>query len=265
MMSKVIGEKVEALISEEYRELNRALHEESPQYGTSSHRWADAIEALAQQCAVTDILDYGAGKQTLARALAARRIRPYDPAIPELSADPEPADMVVCTDVLEHVEPHLIENVIGHIASLARTCCFLVIPTGPASKTLRDGRNAHLIQKPLDWWLARLCPHFSIVYLDHHGGDICLALVPARSATAASRQLTDAAVSAARVGRVLHASMSAELLLIERRPASRLLRLALKLLRELLYAEGGKRADRAGISRTCIAASGLRVTTLWTY
>lgn len=184
-------------------------------------------------------------------------------AIPQLSGTPQPADMVACTDVLEHVEPHLIENVISHIASLARVCCFLVIATGPASKTLNDGRNAHLIQKPLDWWLGQLCPHFSVLYLDHHGGDICVALIPVPRATPMSRGLTDAVVRAAAQGRVLHASISAELLLIERRPTSSAARLGLKLLRELLRF-GGKRPDRAGLSVTRIEANGVRVTTSWT-
>lgn len=252
------------LISDNYRQLNESLHHDNPSYGTTSHRWADAIDALAEQFAIKDILDYGAGKQKLAQALTRRRVIGYDPAVPELSAEPQPADMVACTDVLEHVEPELIDNVVSHIASLARVCCFLVIATGPASKTLSDGRNAHLIQKPLSWWLERLCGHFSILYLDHHGGDICLALIPTVRATAISRKLTQSVVQAAAQGRVLHASVSAELMLIERRPASSAARLGLKLLRELQRL-GGERPARAGVSATRIDANGMRLTTLWTF
>jgi len=39
---------------------------------------------------------------------------------------------------------------------------------GPAGKVLSDGRNAHLIQKPLSWWLPKLCERFEILELHQH-------------------------------------------------------------------------------------------------
>jgi hypothetical protein len=64
--------------------------------------------------------------------------------------------MVACIDVLEHIEPECLDNVLDHIASLTEAVAFLSIHTGPALKKLPDGRNAHLIQEPAEWWLPKL-------------------------------------------------------------------------------------------------------------
>lgn len=39
-------------------------------------------------------------------------IHHYDPAVPEWSAPAAPCRFVACIDVLEHIEPHLIDNVL---------------------------------------------------------------------------------------------------------------------------------------------------------
>ena len=37
------------------------------------------------------------------------------------------------------------------------------VHTGPAVKVLLDGRNAHLIQQPADWWLPKILERFELV------------------------------------------------------------------------------------------------------
>ncbi len=37
------------------------------------------------------------------------------------------------------------------------------VHTGPAVKVLADGRNAHLIQQPPDWWLPKFMSRFDLV------------------------------------------------------------------------------------------------------
>jgi hypothetical protein len=105
---------------------------------------------------LTDVLDYGCGKGNLGIG------RKYDPAIPEYAKDPDPADLVVCTDVLEHIEPECLEDVLKHIQSKCRKKAFFVISTRPAKKILPDGRNAHLIIQPSGWWVSTLSRYFSI-------------------------------------------------------------------------------------------------------
>jgi hypothetical protein len=156
------------LITDEYRKLNEKLHETNKGYGTSGHKWAQTIAGFAKMVGTTDVLDYGCGKSTLAQNLPFT-INQYDPAVAKYSADPEPADILVCTDVLEHIEPDLIDNVLEHIYNKTKKACFLVIANRPAKKTLEDGRNAHLIQKDEEWWLSKLFPMFNLLQFSSNG------------------------------------------------------------------------------------------------
>lgn len=117
-----------------------------------------------QQTRIATILDYGCGKNSLAQALATLtpwvEVRSYDPNIEEYAELPAPAELVVCTDVLEHIEPVYLGEVLKHLASLAGDMIYLAIHTGPAVKELPDGRNAHLIQEGPAYWLRLLEDHW---------------------------------------------------------------------------------------------------------
>lgn len=148
-------------ISNEYRAMNVMLHLKRPSYGSSGHKWADKIRHMRG----ASVLDYGCGKGTLAQALDFP-ITEYDPAVPGKTKKPDPHDCVVCTDVLEHVEPEYLDNVLSHIARLMKVSGLLVIATRPANKTLPDGRNAHLIVEPWEWWEQKLSEFFHIRTID---------------------------------------------------------------------------------------------------
>lgn len=166
------------LITDAYRTLNQQLHAERAGYGSNGSRWAETVAQLADRTNASSILDYGAGKGTLARALAPRVVRQYDPAVPGLDSPPEPADLVACTDVLEHIEPHCLDAVLDHLQALTLNAIFLTVATRPAAKTLSDGRNAHLIQEPTEWWLPRLWQRFQLRRFDDLGGTFALIGVP---------------------------------------------------------------------------------------
>jgi 2-polyprenyl-3-methyl-5-hydroxy-6-metoxy-1,4-benzoquinol methylase len=156
------------LITQEYKELNTKLHDSNKHYGANGHKWATHIEGFAKMVGTQDILDYGCGKSTLAQNLPFD-INQYDPAILKHSVAPDPADIVVCTDVLEHIEPELIDNVLADIHRLTKEACFLVIANRPAKKILEDGRNAHLIQQDEKWWLEKLLPLFNLLQFSSNG------------------------------------------------------------------------------------------------
>lgn len=145
------------LITEEYRCEQEALHAKG-NYGTASLQYGEIVSSLIEATGSKTLLDYGCGSmQNLKKVLNADVLYlGYDPAVPEFSAK-EPSDLVVCIDVLEHIEPDLLENVLDDLFMLTKRWAFFTVHTGPAVKTLSDGRNAHLIQKPSSWWL----PHFS--------------------------------------------------------------------------------------------------------
>lgn len=159
------------LITEEYRKLNENMHETKKLYGTSGARWAPQVESLCQMIKSKDVLDYGCGKSTLAHNLPFS-IQQYDPAIPKFSALPQPAHIVICTDVLEHIEPECIDDVLEDIRGLTKSLCFLSIANGKAEKTLADGRNAHLIQQDETWWLTKLLPLFHILQFQGTGAPV---------------------------------------------------------------------------------------------
>jgi 2-polyprenyl-3-methyl-5-hydroxy-6-metoxy-1,4-benzoquinol methylase len=107
-----------------------------------------------------DILDYGCGKGQIAKFRPTLPIKNYDPAIPEFSSDPEPADLVICLDVMEHIEPECLDNVLEHLRKLIKKVGLISVSTRLAKKHLPDGRNAHLIVEEPEWWLPKFLKHF---------------------------------------------------------------------------------------------------------
>lgn len=152
------------LITPAYQEEQQKLHE-NPDYGVASVQYAPIVTQFINRLNVTDLLDYGAGKCRLFESIKPdhkMRLQAYDPGIPRLAGDPVPAQMVCCIDVLEHVEPGLLDNVLDNIKRLANEFVFLSIHTGPAVKVLSDGRNAHLIQEDAEWWLPKIMERWSM-------------------------------------------------------------------------------------------------------
>lgn len=149
------------LITSEYRQLNEQLHRDNLAYGVSGERHAATVKKLANALKTKDVLDYGCGKSRLAKAIP-WHIQEYDPAVPGKTEAPKPADIVICTDVLEHIEPDLLPYVLDDIRRCTLMVCYLTVNTGPALKTLADGRNAHLIQQKQQWWTATLSKFFQI-------------------------------------------------------------------------------------------------------
>lgn len=164
------------LITPAYQSLQHQFHKERADYGCNAHRWADHIAELAQKLGTRDVLDYGAGKGTLAKNLPFP-IQQYDPAIQEFASAPQPANLVACLDVLEHIEPECLEAVLNDLQRLAKQALFVEIATRPAKKDLPDGRNAHLIQMHGNWWLAQLLPRFVVQSVQSNGGSLIALLL----------------------------------------------------------------------------------------
>lgn len=149
------------LISDEYRDLNRKLHMSNPTYGMGGSKHKDTILKLSKQLNTTSILDYGCGKGMLAKELQFP-IWEYDPAVPEKSAEPKPADIVVCTDVLEHIEEDKLMFVLSDLKRCVKQVGYFVISTRKAVKTYANGKNTHNIVKGKDWWNKQLGKYFDI-------------------------------------------------------------------------------------------------------
>lgn len=161
------------VISDQQRQLNAALHSSNDQFGNR----ADA-GGLARQLPATlarlhelgvcrSVLDYGTGKGALVQRLRAElpgtiRVEGYDPAVAAYAKRPsEPADVLTCLDVLEHIELAQLDAVLREIHQLTRHFCYLVIDLQPAKKMLADGRNAHILLAPPEWWVSRISQLFA--------------------------------------------------------------------------------------------------------
>src|SRR5262245_53593460 len=159
--------QIKPLISDGYRALQAQLHKRAD-YGVASLEFAPLVGSWLATHRITELLDYGCGKGRLGEALRERfgsniTVNNYDPAVAEFREPPKPCDTVACIDVLEHIEPELLENVLADLARLARRFLVCTVHTGPAAKTLADGRNAHLIQRPADAWVAHMSTHFKLL------------------------------------------------------------------------------------------------------
>lgn len=154
------------LISEEYRRMQQELHR-NPNYGVASVHYAPLVAEVMQSLKTTELLDYGAGKGRLGQTLETTckqsfTIHHYDPAVPKWAHKPEPCRLVACIDVLEHIEPALIDNVLDDLKRVTAAVGVFTVHTGPAAKFLSDGRNAHLIQESAIWWLNKFLERFEL-------------------------------------------------------------------------------------------------------
>jgi hypothetical protein len=70
--------------------------------------------------------------------------------------------MVCCIDVLEHIEPALLDNVLDDLKRVTQRIGVFTVCCEEAKKFLSDGRNAHLIVQPAEWWLPRIMERFEL-------------------------------------------------------------------------------------------------------
>jgi FkbM family methyltransferase len=153
-------------ITEAYRAEQAALHARG-NYGTAALQYGQVVAELLASTGARSLLDYGCGsKRSLLQVLELADdvvYEGYDPAIPEYAHTPLPAELVTCIDVLEHIEPDLLDNVLDHLSELCDPYGFFTVHIGPAQKVLSDGRNAHLTQKGQDWWMPRFERRFKVL------------------------------------------------------------------------------------------------------
>lgn len=165
-------------ISEQYREQNALAHQANDGYGARGYKHLKAVLRVAERLDATSALDYGCGQGTLgahAKRMTDIPFASYDPAVPQFAADPEPADLVVCTDVMEHVEPAYLHNVLDHIMQLARKGVYFEIACREALRTLPDGRNAHILIQPPEFWFQAISQYFTVLeYLAAPGHSVVI-------------------------------------------------------------------------------------------
>jgi hypothetical protein len=155
----------ETLISPEYREYLTAAR--SPKWGATAAQYSgDRIAGFLKEFPeIETILDYGCGCATLKDYVWDQGIEKewtlYDPCVPEHSKHPDGKfDLVLTTDVLEHVEDAAMEAVLRDLAQLTGQYQFNEIacyksgrqfPQGPYK-----GHDYHINLKAPDQWVDRI-------------------------------------------------------------------------------------------------------------
>jgi len=125
------------------------------------HKCRFDILDLIDRLDIESVLDFGAAEGTLGAWLLEQRpdleVWAYEPRRPEWAEmPPVPVDLVVSTDVLEHVEPELVEATLEQIADIATKAQYHCISCRKAGARLPSGRNAHLTVNPPEWWAKQL-------------------------------------------------------------------------------------------------------------
>ena len=157
------------MISDGQRELNRKLHQDE-KYGNRhdgsgvATKLPEAITTLNKIGVCRSLLDYGTGKgkqlTDYGNLDKTVNIDGYDPSLKNGQNCRIRHDIVTCLDVLEHVELDTINNVIDDIKQLSKKFCYVVVDLQPAVKTMEDGRNAHILLAPHDWWINKFAERF---------------------------------------------------------------------------------------------------------
>jgi len=144
-----------------YTEQYTQLHNQE-RYGFSSENKRNAISKLIPHDAVS-VLDYGCGQSNLLEMIGIKSPYYYDPSVENRNQKPtEKMDLVICTDVLEHIPeeelPEFFDDLFSYSQKLIITIC-----TREARLVLPNGENPHCTIKPESWWVERLSQYTNIL------------------------------------------------------------------------------------------------------
>ena len=144
------------------------LHEKNQDYGASSIQYFDEVCVIIDFLKPKTVLDYGMGKGALLKVLMRRypdvKFYGYDPAIEGHDVLPiAKADLVINTDVLEHIPEEELPEVINQISKISQNA-FFVLNHALAKTILPNGDNAHCTVKPPIWYYNLFSKFFKNPY-----------------------------------------------------------------------------------------------------
>jgi hypothetical protein len=162
--------------SQEYHDLidsYKVLHQEEGKFkGISLVPLVPTLMSLVKENNCKTLLDYGCGKaipydkdrckevdlrHPIQKLCNLKSFDLYDPAYEKYTTLPNKKyDIVVCTDVLEHIAEQDIDYVLTEILSHSKKIVFLNISCQPALKHFKEGKfkgkNVHISVFDPSWW-----------------------------------------------------------------------------------------------------------------
>jgi len=153
-------------IASEYRR----MHDDGKFSGASLRPYLSEIDKLIKEYNIVTLLDYGCGKASIHnRHKLAKEVCLYDPYYAPYSVKPTGTfDMVICTDVLEHVPEDEVGKVIHDLINYTDKVLFVSISTKKAKKTFGNGENVHVTIRPKEWWEDMLKNAKGIEIVSHY-------------------------------------------------------------------------------------------------
>ncbi len=138
-------------------------------HGLSIYQHRKEIGELVRAHNAKKLLDYGCGRGDAYRhnykvhrdwGLKWFDVTLYDPAFKEHEEKPYGVfDGVLCSDVLEHIPEHEVDDFIRTLFSHARSFVWASVCCREAKKRFPDGTNLHVTVRPLTWWTERFAAH----------------------------------------------------------------------------------------------------------
>lgn len=143
----------------------RILHETGV-YGNTSGSLKDFIRPFVKALKPKSILDYGCGQSLLLDMLSPEtnaELYKYDPAIEKhKTLVSQKMDMVICTDVLEHIPEDDLDGALETIKTKSSNIIFTIC-CREAIHNLPDGQNCHCTVKEKKWWALKLGKFFPCI------------------------------------------------------------------------------------------------------
>lgn len=146
------------MISDNLKKTYQDIHRDTP-FGKRG-KFPKYLEKFIKDKKPQSIIDFGCGKGKLIGKIKETypdiNVQGYDPGNPEFDKSIENlnVDMIISSDVLEHVEPEYIDDTLKFLQKKSKFFYHL-IACSPAKLILPDGRNAHLIVENDQWWRKR--------------------------------------------------------------------------------------------------------------
>ena len=153
-------------------------------HSSPGERVVDQFVEVVQPLDGAQIIDFGCGT---GRASLALRAKGYNPLLVDFADNCRDQEAILmpflewdisqriplkamygfCADVMEHIPPGQVDNVLGNILECCEIGAFFKIATcDDVHGHLFAGRPLHLSIHPLSWWAERLEPHGRIIWTD---------------------------------------------------------------------------------------------------
>lgn len=158
-------------ISKEYKDQLKVLHSKNKMGKNSKRKIPKLFDMpdFLKKYKPNSIIDYGCGSGSVVSFLSQnfKVVEGYDPCVEKYSNYPNKSyDVLVSMDVLEHIEPDLLDENLNAINKLFTKAAYLDIHTSASPVFLPDGRNAHLIQEQPDFWKKHILKNMDVKIVD---------------------------------------------------------------------------------------------------